>query len=386
MSTDLYASLGLARGCNETDIKKAYKKLALQHHPDRGGDREAFEKIQEAYDVLSDPDSRQFYDMTGNVRSEQQGGGFPGGGFTGGFVPPGFPSGFPGFGGHPQQAPSRPAVGPNQEVNLSVTLEEVFAGRKKKVTVTRRVVDRTQEKPCGACQEQGVRREVRMLGVGMFHEQVVRCEACHGMGWTLPPDAIRQVREELDVEVPKGCRQGTRLTLRGKTDENPGQLPGDLILHVVYEKHPVFRQDHAGTHPMDIDMDLTITLLEALTGFSRIFRHPSGSYIRLNDSGRVVLQGDIMTIPGKGLDDGLDTGHIHVHLQVEYPSAVARDPVTVQALSEFLQQKKTVQKLSSGSEAESVVMAPFTQGPGPRAEKDEARNHQQPERVQCAQQ
>jgi DnaJ-class molecular chaperone len=172
----MYEVLGVSRDASDDDIKRAYKKLAMQHHPDRGGDPEEFKRISSAYEVLSDPDKRRELD-----------------------VPPGFRS-------HPRK---------NYEYNIGLSLEEVFLGATKNLRVTRK-------KPCGTCGGHGVL--IGELRMGPFVQTMQRhCPRCFGRGELGQDEQIM-----VSLVLPPGAQGGKRIQRDDIT----------FVIHV--ESHPVF--------------------------------------------------------------------------------------------------------------------------------------------------
>jgi DnaJ family protein A protein 2 len=342
MDNEYYELLGVPRSAGEDEIKKAYRKLALKNHPDKGGDPEVFKKISEAYSVLSDADKRRRYDQFGKEAAASE------------MPDPSemFNSFFNTF--RPQQQRN------HQTMDLPISLEEIFAGKRKTITITRRVVDQSKVDQCTTCGGRGMRVAVQMVGPGVFQQHASPCNDCGGKGHRLRgEDAMRTVEEEVVIDIPRGSREGERFIIRGKTDESPGQPAGDLVFVLKYKKHPIFTVEENG----DLGFELRVNLLEALTGFTRLVRHLDGTVLKVGKEGVVVKPGEVFTIAGEGLKPG---ANMHARVVIEFPTSISAEDE--KSLAGLLNQRKTVQRMSQTSSAtvREVEMGGFTPGGGGR--------------------
>lgn len=264
--SDYYALLGVTRDADDKIIKSAYRKLAMQYHPDRNpGDAEAeakFLAIGEAYDVLKDPQKRAAYDRFGKAAFE--GGGFGGGGRggagMGGFEDLGdiFESFFgDAFGGGAGGGGRRgPARGADLRYDMEVTLEEAYHGTTKEIVIevaaSCDTCDGTGAKPgtsartCNLCHGRGKVRAQQ----GFFVVERT-CGSCHGRGEVID-DPCRTCRGEgrvdrdqnLEIQVPPGVDNGTRIRLSGKGEAGPNGAPaGDLYIFMHIARHDIFERD-----------------------------------------------------------------------------------------------------------------------------------------------
>ncbi|MDX2143662.1 MAG: molecular chaperone DnaJ [Rhodospirillaceae bacterium] len=258
---DFYELLGVAKGASLDDIKKSYRKLAMQHHPDKNpGDKAAeakFREINEAYDVLKDEQKRAAYDRFGHAAFEQGNGGAGGFGF-GGFADI-FDEMFGDImGGGRRGGRGGPARGQDLRYNMEITLEEAFHGKKAKITVPASVSceackgsggkDGAAPKACPTCRgagkvrsQQGFFTIERTCPMCQGAGQVIAdpCPSCRGSGRT-------RKDKSLEVTIPPGVEEGTRIRLasEGEAGMN-GAPPGDLYIFLAIQPHRMFQRDGA---------------------------------------------------------------------------------------------------------------------------------------------
>ena len=286
---DYYEVLGLSKGADEAEIKKAYRSMAKKYHPDLNpGNAEAeakFKEVNEAYDVLSDADKKAKYDQYGHAAFDPTaGGGGYGGGYGGGFGDFGdigdiFSSFFGGgFGGGSGQRRNAPMRGEDISVRVTVTFEEAAFGVKKEISYNRiqkcgdcggsGAAKGTKAETCKVCGGSGQRRVTQRIG-GMAFQSTVTCDACRGMGKTIKTPCTEcngkgyvKVNKKLSVTIPAGIDDGERIALRGQgCDGRNGGPAGDLIITVNIKKHNVFERDGA-----NIYCDVPVTVTEATLG------------------------------------------------------------------------------------------------------------------------
>ncbi len=256
---DYYEILGVQRGASAEDMKKAYRKLAMQYHPDRNPNNPAaehkFKELNEAYDVLKDDQKRAAYDRFGHAAFENGG---PGGGGAGGF---GFEGGlgdiFEQMFGGGRRGGQQAQTGADLRVQVEIDLVEAFAGTKTDVRIATRVscdacngtgsADKNATaNTCGTCQGSG-----RVRAQQGFFVVERTCPTCGGAGRTIRnpcrvcSGAGTVPREStLAVQVPAGVEDGTRIRISGKGEAGPrGAAPGDLYVHVAIRPHPIFQRD-----------------------------------------------------------------------------------------------------------------------------------------------
>ncbi len=296
---DYYEILGVERDAAKDDIKKAYRKLAFQHHPDKNpGNKEAEEKFKEAteaYEVLSDPERRRVYDQYGHAGFGQgRGGGgqdpfagargFGGGGFEGFDISDAlrafmreFGGGFGDFDAGGRGVP-RTRKGRDLQVRVSLSLSEIASGVEKQIRVTKQVPcktcqgsgtkDGSRPVPCETCQGTGQIKQVQRTILGQFIN-VVECHTCDGAG-TVVKDPCRECNgegvvrgtETITVKIPAGVASGNYITVRGGGDAaGRGGMNGDL--YVVIEEEA---DDRFTRHGNDVLIDIPLTYPQLALG------------------------------------------------------------------------------------------------------------------------
>jgi DnaJ-class molecular chaperone len=237
-----YNLLGVDKNATSTEIKKAYRKLAVIHHPDKGGDSEKFKEITKAFETLSDDSKRKHYDQFG----EGDGAGNPADMFGQMF----------GHGMGMQSSNKKRGENVVHEVNL--TLKEIFNGKNVNITVNRKTIDQDKVDICSQCNGQGmITQTVRM---GPMIQQIQQpCSHCNGRGKSFK---INHVTENIKVAIPKGAPNNHKITIYEKGDDIAGGDPGDLIVVVKEIKDEIFERKG-----YDLFINKDISLLEALKGF-----------------------------------------------------------------------------------------------------------------------
>jgi molecular chaperone DnaJ len=261
---DYYETLGVTRGAGDTDLKAAYRKLAMQHHPDRNPDNAAaeqkFKDINEAYAVLKDADKRAAYDRFGHAAFENGGGPQGAGGFEFNFGT-GFADIFDEMfgefvGGGARRGGTR--RGSDLRYNMEISLEEAFQGKTAEIHVPTSVgcevcagtgaAKGSSPVACGSCQGRG-----RVRAQQGFFTIERTCPTCHGVGRVIekPCTACQgagrvQKDKTLKVNIPAGVEDGTRIRLNGEGEAGVrGAQPGDLYIFLSVQAHRLFQRDGA---------------------------------------------------------------------------------------------------------------------------------------------
>jgi len=334
MAQDYYSLLGLARGADDAAIKSAFRKAAMQYHPDRNRDNpeaeQRFKEVNEAYEVLSDPQKRAAYDRFGHAAFRNGGGGA--GGFAGGFDAGAFSDVFEDlFGEFMNQRGGRragPARGADLKYALDITLEEAFAGKKATLTAPGSVHCETCEgsgakkgsgpTTCGSCRGAG---RVRVQQ-GFFTLERT-CPACGGEGKVISDPCTDcggqgRVRRErtLAVDIPAGIESGTRIRLAGEGEAGPrGGPEGDLYIFVNVKDHELFERDGA-----DLFCAAPIPMTTAALGGSVEAPTIDGGRIAI-DIPEGAQTGKRFRVKGKGMTrlNQKGRGDLYVEIRVETP-------------------------------------------------------------------
>ena len=288
---DYYEVLGLQKGASEEEIKKAYKRLARKYHPDMNpGDKEAeekFKEINEANEVLSNPEKKARYDQYGHAGVDPNfaaGGGFNGGDFDfgdlgdlfGSFFGGGFGGG--GFGGGRSQSANAPVRGESIRVRLSISFEEAAFGCQKEVSVSRTeacevckgtgCAPGTTAEICPDCRGSGYVQQRRQTPLG-FMSSTVPCPRCGGKGKIIHQPCTschgsgeQRKQKSIQVTIPAGIDDGQTISLRGQGNAGQNGGPaGDLLITVSVRPHTLFRRDGS-----NIYCEMPITFIQATLG------------------------------------------------------------------------------------------------------------------------
>lgn len=337
MKKDFYDILGISKSASEAEIKKAYRKKAIEFHPDKNpgnaAAEENFKSAAEAYEVLSDPQKKAQYDRFGHQAFDNGGGG--GGRSYGGgmnmediFSQFGDIFGGGGFGGSGGGGGQRKMKGSNLRIKVRLTLEEVANGVEKKVKVKRKVqAPGVSYKTCGTCNGQGQVMRVTNTILGRM-QSATTCPTCGGSGQILdrkPADADAQGMilddETVSIKIPAGVVDGMQLKVANKGNDAPGNsVPGDLIVAIEEIEHETLKREGENLH-----LDLYISFSEAVLGISKDIEAVNGKVrIKLEEG---IQSGKILRLKGKGIPsvNSYGTGDLLVHVNVWTPKTLSRD-------------------------------------------------------------
>merc|ERR1719409_2171119 len=284
---DLYERLGLEAEASTREIKKKYREMSVKYHPDKvgGGDAaiQKFREITEAYEILSDPEKRILYDHSGISAARkglqaQEEGMSPFDMF---------------FGGGGQKEGKR---GRNMEIELPVTLEDLYVGNEKSATVKRRIV-------CRNCKNK------------MHTPRCRECGAC-------PKEKCKREEKTLSATIEKGMPDGEDIVFKYESEQKPGQIPGDVVLKLKSVPNPMFKRSRD-----TLSMKLSIPLRAALLGFETSFKHLDGHTVTIKRTG-VTKPNQAIRIKGEGMPKHgtpSEFGDLTITFTVEFPSKVDGD-------------------------------------------------------------
>ncbi len=338
MKEDYYEVLGIPKSATAAEIKKAYRKKAIKHHPDKNpGDHEAeakFKTAAEAYEVLSDPNKRSRYDQFGH-QAFDGGGGFGGGGgmnmddifsqfgdIFGGAFSGGFGGG--GFGGGGR----RTVKGSNLRIRVQLSLEEIANGVEKKIKVKRKKLAKgTTYKTCSTCNGQGQVTRIQNTILGRMQTSAT-CSTCGGLGQIVdskPENADAEgmllTEETVSIKIPAGVVDGMQLKVSGKGNDAPGDgIPGDLLVAIEEKPHDTLQREGDNLH-----YDLYINFSEAVLGTSKEIETVTGKVRIKIDAG--AQSGKILRLRNKGIPsiNGYGTGDLLVHINVWTPKSLSKE-------------------------------------------------------------
>ena len=346
-NSDLYAILEVSRDCTQEELKKSYRRLARQYHPDTSpGDASAeahFKEVSQAYEILSDPERRANYDRFG---SDVGAGGNP---FGGGSVQDIFDMFFGGLGGHAQQRRG-PQPGPDAEISLNITLDDAAFGATHEVTLT--LAQRcttcdgsgcaagTSPVPCVECAGLGEVRRVRNSILGQMVTSMP-CSRCNGMGSRIEspcPDCRGEGRRNetttLTVQVPAGVEDGSTMRLSDRGPAGPRGGPnGRLFVHLRVQTDPRFER-----HGDDLHHGAHIAFTQAVLGAT--IEVPTLRESVVVDVTAGSANGTVHRIRHQGVEHlhGRGRGDLYVHLVVDVPTEL--DDASEELLRQLAEHRK----------------------------------------------
>ena len=393
VDSKLYDILGVSHSASDSEIKAAYRKLALKYHPDKNpeaGDK--FREITHAYDVLSNAEKRQMYDNYGEAGLNGEAGmgagaaedlfaNLFGGSFFGGGM----------GGGGRSRGPRRTE---DMAFNLQVSLEELYRGKTAKIAVQRKIIcsvcngrggKEGAVKTCSGCQGRGVKTILRQMGP-LVHQMQQTCPDCDGEGESIKAadrcsacHGKKCVSEKKvhEIHVDAGMKHGAKIRLSGEADQAPGCQTGDIIVTVVEREHPLFqRQDR------DLHCKMEIDLITALTGGKVYLKHLDDRVLECTiEAGEVVRPGDVKVIRGAGMPTHRqphNRGDLYLHFNVAFPTKLSLSAEQAGLLESLLPKRCTPSSVrpSKEAEVEEVHMIAVDAGKSGSGSKQQQRSHQ----------
>lgn len=334
---DYYEVLGVSKSATASEIKKAYRKKAVQNHPDKNpgdkGAEERFKQAAEAYEVLSNADKKAKYDQFGHAAFENGG---AGGGFGGmnmedifsqfGDIFGGHFGGFGGgFSGGGRQARVK---GSNLRIRVRLELKDILNGVNKKVKVKRQVqAPGVTFSTCSSCNGQGSVTRITNTILGRM-QTATTCPTCKGAGKMVDhrpkgADANGMILKEetVEIEIPPGVTDGVQLKVAGKGNEAPGDgIPGDILVVIQEMPHENLKREGSNLH-----YDLYINVAEAVLGTTKEIDTLTGKVRIKIDEG--TQSGKILRLRGKGVQslDRYGKGDLLVHINVWTPRKLSKE-------------------------------------------------------------
>eukprot|EP00009_Paramoeba_aestuarina_P005497 CAMPEP_0201512488 /NCGR_PEP_ID=MMETSP0161_2-20130828/4730_1 /ASSEMBLY_ACC=CAM_ASM_000251 /TAXON_ID=180227 /ORGANISM="Neoparamoeba aestuarina, Strain SoJaBio B1-5/56/2" /LENGTH=407 /DNA_ID=CAMNT_0047908361 /DNA_START=167 /DNA_END=1390 /DNA_ORIENTATION=- len=376
MNSELYDVLGVSQDASQAQIKKAYLKLAKQYHPDKNPDgrfADKFKEISAAYEVLGDEEKRQLYDQYGEE------------GVAAGGPPGGHPGDLFGNifdvlnGGGGRRGPRR---GEDMVYKLGVSLKELYNGKTTKLRATRNVIcakcqgsgskKAGAETTCKTCNGRGSRVVLRQLGPGMMQRMEAACNECGGRGEIIADkDRCMKCRgkkvsaEELNLEIniDRGMKSGSKITFDGKASQEPGVMPGDIVIILQEKPDPSCPFVRKGD---DLIYQHDLTLSEALTGYRFGITHLDGRTLIIeSEPNDIVKPGDIRVVEGEGFPKHKNPylkGNLFIKFKLVFPQVEdLKDEEVKKKLIDLLPPKPECTILED-DETEECVAKPFREG------------------------
>ncbi|XVF22812.1 hypothetical protein REPUB_Repub12eG0203200 [Reevesia pubescens] len=414
-NTKYYEVLGVPKTASQDELKKAYRKAAIKNHPDKGGDPEKFKELSQAYEVLSDPEKREIYDQYGeDALKEGMGGGDPSHNpfdifesFFGGGA----------FGGGGSSRGRRQKRGEDVVHTLKVSLEELYNGTTKKLSLSRNALcskckgkgsKSGASSTCYGCQGTGMKITRRQIGLGMIQQMQHVCPECRGSGEVISDrdrcpqckgNKVTQEKKVLEVHIEKGMKDGQKITFEGQADEAPDTATGDIVFLLQLKKHPKFDRKFD-----DLYVEHKLSLTEALCGFQFALTHLDGRQLLIKSNpGEVIKPGQYKAINDEGMPHHqrpFMKGRLFIHFNVDFPESGVISPEQCRTLETILPMRPSKQlvdmeldeceetTLQDVNNVEEEIRRKKQQQHRHREAYDEDDDDDEPSmpRVQCAQQ
>ena len=337
---DYYEVLGVSKSASESEIKKAYRKMAIKYHPDKNPDNkeaeEKFKEAAEAYDVLSNAEKKQRYDQFGHAGMGNRGGFGGGGGMNMDDIFSQFGDIFGGGGGSPfdsffgggSRGGTRRHKGSNLRIKLKLNLEEVANGVDKKIKVKKLVqAEGVTYNTCSNCNGTGQVTRVTNTILGQM-QTAQACPSCGGLGKTIDKrpsstdaNGMTQKEEVISINIPAGVEDGMQLKVSGKGNAAPFDgYAGDLIVLIEVEEHKDLKRENNNLH-----YDCYISLVDAVLGNDVVIPTISGkAKIKIEEG---TQSGKILRLKNKGLPslNGYGKGDLLVHINVWTPQKLSKE-------------------------------------------------------------
>jgi molecular chaperone DnaJ len=323
---DYYDILGVNKSSNESDIKKAYRKLAKEKHPDVGGDENEFKEIAEAYEVLSNPDKKSDYDAYGH-KGKPASQGFGGANMDDLFRDFG-------FGGNFSQNRGRPRFGQDLRINIPLTLEEILNGTNKIIRYNRNGACTSCNSSgghdittCPTCQGQGSVVQHIRTPMGIM-QNIEMCPSCHGQGTTYAVqcnvcqgNGVQRGEQEVSIDIPAGILDGNMLQYHGMGNAIKNGSAGKLIVNITEVAHKSYVRNGN-----DLKYSLKLKYPQLVLGDKVDIPTIDGTTIKISVPEH-SKSGDNLRINNKGMKqmNTNNRGDMYIVLDVDFPKRISEE-------------------------------------------------------------
>jgi molecular chaperone DnaJ len=347
MAKDYYEMLGVSKDANKEEIKKAFRKMAHQYHPDKNkGDDSKFKELNEAYQVLSDDTKRAQYDRFGSNYQNA------GGGFQGGFDPNGFGFDFSGFQGNAQgfdmgdigdifsdffggnMGRSQTKRGRDISTEISITFKESIFGVNRKILISKQSLcnsckgsggkTSSKKETCSKCNGKGQIRETKQSFFGAISTNRI-CESCDGSGETYKElcisckgKGVEKREEEVNIAIPAGIQNGEMIRMTGLGESIKNGQSGDFYIKINVTPHPIFKRDG-----INLYMELPVKLSDALLGKEEKIETLDGPLsIKIPEG---VPPNEILRVREKGVPNSRGKrGDLMIRIKISMPTKLSK--------------------------------------------------------------
>ena len=315
----LYENLGLDKNSNDSQIKKAYRKLAMTHHPDRGGDENKFKEISQAYEILSNSSKREQYDQLGDSYLEGNGDTMGGNPFDI----------FNMFTGNSRNTREQEKVTKSIIHEYPIDLVDLYTGKQCKIRIKRENYKvkngkniKDCIKVCPKCNGSGICIQVRKIGP-MIQQMQTTCQKCGGKGKIYTNDIkVFNEDKEINFTIERGMKDKDKITIYQESHHKPEYISGDVIVVLKQRRNKFFHREKN-----NLRMNMSIKLVEALCGFQKVLTSLDNRKL-LVQSNSVIKEDMQMYIQNEGMpikNCPQEKGDLVINFSVEYPTHLTRE-------------------------------------------------------------